>query len=62
LEDELTAKTELAEKLGLSKSEPLKSNLFQGDFGFSIDFSILIPIVIVTFLFIYLSRKCRSKR
>ncbi|MCM3709470.1 hypothetical protein [Sporosarcina luteola] len=65
MQDELTekAKAELAEKLGLSKTESLKSTLSQGDFGFSIDFSILIPILIlVALLFIHHRRKSRLKK
>ncbi|MCM3636264.1 hypothetical protein M3152_00930 [Sporosarcina luteola] len=65
MQDELTeiAKAELAEKLGLSKTESLKNTLSQGDFGFSIDFSILIPILIlVALLFIRHRRKSKLKK
>ena len=63
--DELTekAKAELADKLGLSKTESLKGTLFQGDFGTSINFSILIPtlilFLIVAFLFVHQKKKSK---
>ncbi|MCM3744365.1 hypothetical protein M3193_09440 [Sporosarcina luteola] len=66
MDDELTEKekAELAEKLGLnSKTESMKSTLFQGDFGFSIDFSTHVPILILAaFLFIHHRRKSRLKK
>ena len=54
---------DLAEKLGLSKTqpEPLKSTLFQGDFGFSINLpSLIITLILfstVIFLIVYTTKK-----
>ncbi|KGR77360.1 hypothetical protein [Ureibacillus manganicus] len=49
--------TDMAEKLGLNKSEPLKTPLFQGDFGYTINLPVLISMLILLlagiFLFIY---------
>ncbi|MDW0115361.1 hypothetical protein QTL97_00205 [Sporosarcina thermotolerans] len=54
-------KAELAEKLGLGKTEPLKSTFFKGDFGYSINLtellSILILFILVVFLFVYRKKK-----
>lgn len=56
MEEELTEKVkeELADRLGLDKPEQLKSTLFQGDFGFSIDLSLLIPLLLVVVLAVFL--------
>ncbi|MDN4607670.1 LPXTG cell wall anchor domain-containing protein [Sporosarcina highlanderae] len=56
---------ELREKLGLSKPEPLKSTFFQGDFGYSINLteliSILLLLLVGAFLFVYRRRKNKRK-
>ena len=67
MRDETTEKeiADLAEKLGLSKPgyepEPLKSALFQADFGFSIDLPALLTMLllfsIVFFLIVYVYTK-----
>lgn len=57
-------KAELAEKLGLGKTEPLKSTFFQGDFGYSINLtellSILVLFIVIVFLFFYRKKKNRQ--
>ena len=62
--NDLTEKriAELKEKLGLSTNETPKNTLFQGDFGTSINFSILIPslillLVVAILLFLILKRR-----
>ncbi|MEK5040911.1 hypothetical protein [Sporosarcina sp. FSL K6-3457] len=67
MKDELTEKeiADLAEKYGLSKprfeSEPLKNNLFQGDFGTSMNLSDLITTLFlfstVIFLIVFMKKK-----
>jgi len=54
-------KAELAEKLGLGKTEPLKSTFFKGDFGYSINITeviaVLLLLLIGVFLLVYRRRK-----
>ena len=67
MKDGLTEKeiADLAEKYGLSKptfeSEPLKNNLFQGDFGTSINLTDLIITLFlfstVIFMIVYLKKR-----
>lgn len=57
-------KAELAEKLGLGKTEPLKSTFFKGDFGYSINITeviaVLLLLLIGVFLLVYRRRKKRE--
>lgn len=67
MSDELTEKeiADIAEKYGLNKptfeSEPLKNNLFQGDFGTTLNLSDLITTLIlfltVISLIVYMKKK-----
>lgn len=56
---------ELRELLGLNKNETPKSTLFQGDFGTSIHFDIVIPLLIifsaVAFLLFFMLKRRKSK-
>lgn len=38
---------DMAEKLGLNKTEPLKNPLFHGDFGYTINLPLLISTIIL---------------
>lgn len=62
MEEDITEKTkaELADRLGLGKTEQMKSTLFQGDFGCSIDFSLLIPILLVVAIAVFLLKRNRK--
>lgn len=53
---EFTEKTkeEIIEKYGLTNTESSKNSLFRGDFGTSINFSILIPSLILLVAIVFL--------
>lgn len=58
--------TDLAKQLGLNKpnfeSEPHRTPLFQGDFGYSIDLRFLISVLILFFIVIFLIIYKKKKR
>lgn len=56
---------ELKEKLGLQTNETPSNPLFQGDWGYSIDLSIIIPSLLLlligaVLLFSYITKKKKS--